>query len=549
MSKRALSFVSLFALAASACAEAPPPEPMVAPPPPSAPAVPVPPPPAPTTPDADYRKQAPAPGPDVAFVAPKIEEFRLKNGIRVLLVERHDLPIVAVRVASDLGADHGPPGVGAFAGALLTSGTKTKSAIEISDAFHGLGADYGAWVDYDGTYLSAQVISSKLEAGLALLADIAQHPSFPKEEVERERSRRLTSLAQERDSPQRLLGNVVLASIYPPKHPYATPPLGNEAIVGKVKSADLAAFHAATMAPDHLTITIAGDVTKAQAQEQLEKAFGAWKGKLGKVRSSVERKADEVAKLRDACFTGKGACNDLAADVRVVIIDRPNSSQSNVSVAQVGEPRSAADYDALLVMNTLLGGQFSSRLNMNLREGHGRSGEDKTAYTYGAGSRFDMRHGAGPFGAGGAIVRESTGPAIKEILAEIARMRAEAPSDEELDSAKASMIKSLPARFETAGETAGTLAWLGVYALPLDEYATRPARIAKITKDDVLRVAKTHLVPERFRVVVVGEASVIKAQIEALNVGKVEVRPMPKPEDKKVDVPAAPKAPPAPKKK
>ena len=539
MSKRALSFVSLFALAASACAEAPPPEPVVPPPPPSAEPPPPIPPAAPTTPDADYRKQAPTPGPDVAFVAPKIEDFRLKNGIRVLLVERHDLPIVAVRVASDLGADHGAPGVGSFAGSLLMAGTKTKSAIEISDSFHGLGADYGASVDYDGTYMWMQVISSKLEPSLALLADTAQHPSFPKDEVDRERSRRLTSLAQERDSPQRLLGNVLVASLYPATHAYATPLLGNEKIVNHVKPGDLAAFHASTMAPDHVTITLAGDVTKAQAIEQLEKAFGGWKGKLGKVRSSVESKPDEVAKLRDACLTGKGHCNDLGADVRIVIVDRPNSSQSNVSVAQVGEPRSTADYDALLVMNTMLGGQFSSRLNMNLREAH--------AYTYGAGSRFDMRHGAGPFNAGGAIVSESTAPALKEIFAEIARMRTEAPSDEELDSAKASMIKSLPARFETAGETAGTLAGLAVYNLPLDEYATRPARIGKISKDDVLRVAKSHLTPERFRVVIVGDATKIKPAIEALNLGKVEVRTPPKADDAK---PAdAPKATPKPKKK
>ena len=537
MSNRSIPVVALFALLAG-CAEAPPPPPVV-PPPAVAPPAPPPPPPAPTTPDADYRKQAPTPGPDVVFAPPQIQEFALSNKIRVLLVERHELPIVAVQLSSTLGADHGQPGVGAFAGALMLAGTKTRTALDISDSFRALGGSYGGWVDYDGSHLSVQVLSSKVGDGLALLSDVAEHPTFPKEEVERERSRRLTSLAQERDSPQRLLGNVVAASLYPANHPYAMPLLGNEEIVKKVSAADLARFHGATMQPDHVTIAIAGDITKAQAQAELEKAFGSWKGAAGRGKSPVEQKDDEVAKLRDACLVS-ATCGGLAKDVRVVIVDRPNSSQSNVSVAHVGEPRLTKDYDALLVMNTILGGQFSSRLNMNLREAH--------AYTYGAGSGFDYRHGPGPFRAGGAIVREATAPAVKEILSEIDRMRREPPTDEELENAKSSLIKSLPARFETAGETAGTMASMAVYGLPLDEFATRPARIAKVTKEDVLRVAKAHLVPERFRVVIVGEASKIKADLDALKLGTVEVRPAPKGDDK-ADTTKAPPPKAVPKKK
>ena len=173
------------------------------------------------------------------------------------------------------------------------------------------------------------------------------------------------------------------------------------------------------------------------------------------------------------------APDDKAA--RIVLIDRPGASQSNVAVALPGVPRTSKDFDAILMMNTILGGQFSSRLNMNLREKH--------AYTYGAGSCFDFRHGAGPFRAGGAIVRESTEPAIREMLTEIERMRTELVIDEELADAKANVIKQLPARFETAGATAATLASLAIYGLPLDEFATRPARLQKVTREDVKRVA------------------------------------------------------------
>jgi len=502
MSHRNIVVVVGLASLLGGCGEAapmppgPPPQPSIlVPPTPPGPA------PAGTTPDAEFRKAVPAPGPDVVFVPPNIQEARLSNGVRVLLVERHELPIVAVQIVADRGADQSSPGVGGFVGGMLLAGTKTRPALQLSDELERLGASYGAGVDFDGSVVRGQCLSPKLASMLTILADVVQNPAFAKDEIERERSRRLTALAQENDRPANLLANTVSSTLYPAGHPYASTLLGDEAALKKTSQADLVRFHAATFLPDHTTVAVAGDITKDKAVAEIERALGAWKGK-----------APKAAPVAEPPAVG-------AKDPRVVLVDRPGATQSNVSVALPGVPRSTKDFDAILVMNTILGGQFSSRLNMNLREAH--------AYTYGARSGFDFRHGPGPFTAGGAIFAAKTDAAVKEILTEVDRIRRDPVSEEELADAKASLIKQLPARFETAGETAGTLAGLAIYGLPLDEFATRPARFAKVTRDDVKRVAEAYLKPERIRVVVVGDLAVIKEGLGSVGLGAPVIKTPP----------------------
>jgi predicted Zn-dependent peptidase len=456
--------------------------------------------PAPASPPPDFRKAAPAPGPEVTFVPPRIEEAKLANGVRVLVVERHELPIVAVEITTDRGADQAGPAIGSFAGDMLTQGTKTRSALEISDAMGKLGASYGSWVGYDSGGVSGQSLSPKLGEMLTLLADAYTSPAFAKAEVERERARRITALAEMNDRPGSLLNIAVGKALYPDGHPYSAPLLGVEEALKKVTPADLARFHAAHFQPDRTTIAFAGDVTRADAVKEAERVLGGWKGTA-------------------APATDPAAPPPAAGAPPIVVVDRPGLTQSSVAVSLPGVARSTPDYEAIQVMNTILGGKFSSRLNMNLREAH--------AYTYGARSGFDMRHGPGPFTAGGAIVRESTGPAVKEILSEIRRIRAELVSAEELEDAKSNIIRQLPARFETASATASTLSGLAAYHLPLDEYAHRAAKIQRVTREDVKRVAEAYLAPERMRVVLVADAASVREQLSALGLGAVDVQSPP----------------------
>ena len=254
-------------------------------------------------------------------------------------------------------------------------------------------------------------------------------------------------------------------------------------------------FRSEQVQPEDLTIALAGDVTRAAVLAEIEKSFGDWKGSPKPL----------VPLARPAVTEG----------ARVVLIDRPGATQSHMSATLVGVARDNPDFHALMVMNTILGGQFSSRLNLNLREKH--------AYTYGASSGFDMRHGPGPFTAGGAIVREKSQPAALEIFAELKRMVDAEVTDEELADAKTNLVRRLPASFETVSEIANSLAYLAVYGLPLDEYAKRAAAYRAVTKADVLRVARQYLTVDKMRLVIVGDASVIEKDLDQLGLGKVEV--------------------------
>ena len=256
-------------------------------------------------------------------------------------------------------------------------------------------------------------------------------------------------------------------------------------------------MYEAAVGPEDATLAFAGDVTLAEAKAQAERAFGDWKG-------------------RQRPFTAVAApAAPDAARPRIVLVERPGATQSQVAVTLVGVPRKSPDFEAILVMNSILGAQFSSRLNMNLREKH--------AYTYGARSGFDMRLGPGPFTAGGAIEARHTAAAVKEILAEIERMRREPVTAAELSTAQQYLVRQLPARFETARETASTSAALSLYDLPLDEFAGRAARIEKVTAADVQRVAERTLVDGGRFVVVVGPPEV-RDGLAALGLGEVEVR-------------------------
>ncbi len=453
------------------------------------------------TPDAACRDQAPPAGTPVSFVAPKIDSFTLKNGVKVLFVERHELPIVSVRLAVRVGAGDLPgmkPGVMSLTGSMLEQGTEKRTSLQISDDFEAIGAGHGAWVDWDSGGASIKVMPAQLDRALELMSDIVLHPTFPEAELERLRTLRLTSLQQEKNSPGAMGWNALAATVYGRGHPYGHSLSGRIADVKAITRADLLAAYKREFTPASTTIVAAGDVTKDDLQTKLEAVFGAWKGG-----------ASEKPNVPKAAALKKGA-------PRIFVVDRPKSPQSQVILSQPGVPMSTPDRDALSVMNAILGGMFSSRINLNLREAH--------AYTYGARSSFSMRHGAGPFTAGGAIFADKTVEAISEVLKEIDRIRTTTVSDDELADAKEYLRLGMPGRFETVGAVAGALADIAIYGLPLDEYVTRQSRIDAITAADVKRVAMALLHPDQLRIIVVGDRAKVEEGLKALGLGPVEVR-------------------------
>jgi len=494
--------VAAAAITAAACGNTaplgpPPAAPLpVAPPPPLAQQAP-----ARETPDAQFRETAPAASGTVSFTPPRIEPLALKNGVKVLLVQRHDFPLVSVRVVVKGGAgDYASerPGVLSFVGAMLEQGTAKRSALQISDDYEAVGAQHGAWVDWDGGGATVKVLVRELDKALAILSDVVTAPTFPEAEVARLKSRRLAALALERTNPGAMANNAVAAALYGRAHPYGNSLSGREDDAKKITRDELVKAYKRVFVPRNATIVVAGDVTKEAILPKLEAAFGGWKG-----AGAPPPKTPQVA-------PPKGDAP------RLVVVDRPNAPQAQVFLAEPGVPVSTPDRDALSVMNAILGGVFSSRINMNLREAH--------AYTYGARSRFAMRHGPGPFTAGGAMVADKTAPAVHELFMEIEAMLSREVTPDELADAKENLKLALPGRFETVGDVTNAVADLAIFDLPLDEYVTREKRIDAVTAADVRRVAAAHLHPHGLRVIVVGDRAKIAPELEALHLGAIEAR-------------------------
>lgn len=450
--------------------------------------------------DVEFRKYPPDPDADVLFVPPHIQEARLPNGLRLLLAERHDMPIVATQIVVDRGLDlQSSHGTATLTAAMLLAGTQSRSAVVLSDELEALGARYDSWADYDGMGVSGQCLQNQFSELFAILADIVRNPSFDATEFEGERAKRLSSLAGQGDDPDALLENALSERLYPPGHPFHPSIQGDAATIRAIKKEDLIEFHRLAFRPAHATITIAGDIDREAAIQLVEKNFGSWTGEA--LRRQVYPDAPPLK----------------PGDKRFLLIDRPDAAQSNVLLGLLGIARNNPDYDAVMVLNALLGGQFSSRLNLNLREKH--------AYTYGAYSIVEARVARGPWTAGAAVTTAATAASIREMFFEIERLRNELVPLPELQNAKTNLIRKLPARFETAAGTAQALGSLAVLHLPLDVFATRQSRAAHVTAEDVHRVANLYLRPEELHIFVVGDASVIREDLEKLELGEVEVRP------------------------
>lgn len=486
------AFAALFAAACGAATPPPPPlaPPTVAPPPPPAALA--------ETPDAPFRAQAPAKG-DVkrAFTPPEVRELTLKNGVRVLFAP-HPVGTVSVTLVVRAGQGDVPrarPGSLSLLGAMLEQGTKSRSALKLSDELEAIGAhDYAAF-GWDSGVVGVDVLREHLDKALELMADMVQNPTFPADELERLRARRLAGIQSEKNSASSMMRNAQAAVLYGRAHPYGHSLTGEAADVKAVTAPELTRLHRELFVPSLLTLVVAGGVNEASLLPALERAFGAMKGPA--------RARGAVPKLP----TPKASSDES----RLFVVDKPGAPQSQIAVTQIGVAADVADRDALTVMNAILGGMFSSRINLNLREKH--------AYTYGARSGFAMRRGAGPFDAGAAVVTDKTVPALRELFVELEAVRATEVTEAELAGAKEALIQGLPARFETARDVVNALTEVVVYDWPKDEYATRVERLSKVTAADVKRVAAKYLAPRRMKVIVVGDQARLKDDLEVMHLG------------------------------
>ncbi len=444
------------------------------------------------------RSKPPELGPPPRVSLPPILTRQLPNGLKLLIVEQHELPLADFVLLVGSGSTADPSaktGIANLTAAMLKEGTTTRKSLEIADQIAFLGINLSSTNSWESSTLSLHTPTAQLDSALALFADVALHPSFPANEFERIRKTRLTELLQLRDQGPAIANIAFPAIIYGNAHPYGAPSLGTETSVRSLATADLQAYYQANYTPNNSTLIIVGDVNPAQIEQKIASLFGTWQRK-------------EVPQLN----YGQPP---KASTTTIYLIDKPGAAQSSFRIGAVGVPRSTKDYFALTVMNTILGGSFTSRLNQNLRETRG--------YTYGAGSRFDMRRAAGPFLASAEIVSAKSDSALLEFMKELNGIRQSVPADE-LSRAKRYLQLQLPGNFETTQQIAAALVPVAQYNLPLDYYNNYVQNVEAVTQADVARVAQQYINPGSLAIVIVGDRKTIEQALKSVNVGPIAIR-------------------------
>jgi zinc protease len=454
--------------------------------------------PPPATTPIDWRAQTPGPGPATPLRLPVPQRFTLPNGLTLLLVESHRLPVVSANLMVLAGSDRNPadrPGLAAFTADMLDEGTRTRDSLQIARDQGALGATLSTTSTTDYSAVALRTLRPNADAAFALMADVVLNPAFAAAEIERLRASRLTALQQQRDNPTAIAQRAFNADIFGAQHPYGYTELGTQQSLQQISRQDVEAFWKAGFTPTNAALVVAGDIDAKTLQALAQKHFGSWQGPRPAPTELV---------------------TPQPAPRHFIVVDRGASPQTALRLGGVGFSRSSPDYVPLEVMNGILGGLFSSRINLNLRERNG--------YTYGARSGFGFRRGAGPFVIQTSVRSDATGRAILEIFKEVDGMRDRPVEPAELVLSKDSFSRSLPGLFETTGDAASSAGQLFVYGLPLDYYNGLPAKVDAVTAADVQRVARAAADPAKLVVVAVGDGAMISPELRKLELGPVETR-------------------------
>jgi zinc protease len=443
--------------------------------------------------------QPPPPGPLRPYVFPPVEQFQLANGLKVILVEKHTLPVVEGRLILDAGARREPAaksGLASLTGDLLSEGTGTMTGADIARAMEILGAQYSAGAGFSTSFADVVALKNVFPQAMSLAAKTIIAPSFPASEFGRVKNQALAAYQQSHATTYGLAGDAFIRAAFDSTAPFSRPTGGNPSTIGALTRDDVVAWQKSMFAPSAATFLIVGDITPPDARSVAEQAFGGWTA----TRAPLP---DVVNPVRPSTGT------------RVILVDRPGSVQSTVVVGQPGFQATDPNYIPMVALSHVLGGGFSSRMNLNLREKHG--------YTYGAFSGLDLRAGAGAFRVSSDVRTNATDSALVEALGEYKRIAAEAVPAPELESMVNNLVSAFPNSVQSVQGLSASLQSLIIWGLPLDFYKTYRERLSAVTPADLQQVASTKLTPNNVIVVVAGDLSKIEAPIRARNLGTVEV--------------------------
>jgi zinc protease len=446
------------------------------------------------------RSRLPAPGPPLSPIFPEVRRRTLGNGLRVCTIEHHEVPLITYFVLMPVGSSQDPshqPGLAAITGDLLDEGSGELDAMAVHEALGRIGAHLDTEIGADATLLELTTLEQYAPRALDLLASMVRTPRLDQQDFDRVRELRLNRLLQLRDMPPALADRVFTQLLYH-EHPYGHLPIGTEEALRALTLADVVGFHRRAYPPELATVIAVGDASHERLADLVEAAFGTWDRHVDSGSDLVDVSLLKVAKPSGG---------------RLATVHRAGAAQSELRIGHVGLARSTPDYHALLVLNMILGGQFISRINMNLREDKG--------YTYGARTSFEFRRGPGPFVFQTSVQSDVTAEAVREVLGELQTIRADRPaSAHELELGRAALTRGYPRNFETAEQLGRAAAQLALYGLPDDYFTTFVPRVLSVGEEDVTRVAKAHIDPARLLTVVVGDREKVGPALADLNLGE-----------------------------
>jgi len=436
------------------------------------------------------RATPPSPTEPRPYHFPHITRTTLPNGLRILVAENHNAPLVSLRALVRSGADHDTAqtaGLASIVADMLDEGAGSRDAIQLAEEVGLLGAALGTGADWDATYVSLDVLSRNAEPSTQIFGDVTARPTLPEDGLERVRAERLNEILQQRNEPASIAGKRFASLLYG-NGAYGNSVVGNADSVSRLTIDDVRRFYQQHYIPNHSSVVVSGDVDAQTAIGLVTRALGEWQPGPEPARPVLNTRPIDAS--------------------RIYVIDRPQAVQSEIRVGHLGVPRSCEDYFPLSVMNAIFGGVFNSRINLNLRERHG--------YTYGARSQFAFRRQAGPFVVAAPVRNEVTRESVSEMLSELRRIRTGDIEDRELDDTKSYLMGVFPATVQTASDIASRLVDMELYGLPEDYFDRYRENIAAVTKEEITRVANKYLDPDRVLIVIVGSAKAIREPLGGL---------------------------------
>lgn len=427
---------------------------------------------------------------------PPIKKTTLDNGLKLIVIEHHELPVVAFRLVLRSGSACDPAGKAGLAdltAGLLRKGTKSRTATQISEEIDFVGGSLGAGSGRDATYATCQVLTKHFDVGLDLLTDVILNSVFADEEIERLRKQTLAAVKQKKDDPGSVADEKFEEFLFG-DHPYGRPTEGTEESIPAITREDIVGFHKTHYVPNNAILAVVGDVNTKEATDKVRAELSGWAG----------AEVPELTAAEPPAVKG----------YQVLLVDKPDLTQTYIKIGHLGVDRKNPDYFPVKVMNYILGGGgFASRMMDEVRS--------KRGLTYGIGCGFDENKLRGAYKVSTYTQNDSTAAAIAAIIEQIKRIRAEPVTDTELQETKSFYTGYFPLRFETPSQIATQILEVELYDLGEDYVKDYRKNINAVTKEDVLRVAQQYLDPENLKLVVVSKAEDVKSSLEPL--GKVEV--------------------------